>query len=309
MSFIIWNCRGGGGCSFPGLIRDCFKIYNLDFMAILEPRISGETADKVLDKIGMDGMVRVEASGFSGGIWCIWKQSRIAISVISTSRFCIHLKVNRRSANPWFLSVVYASPQQGWRDLLWDELQAINESISGSWSVAGDFNTVLYDFEKCGGAPINYSSCMAFSSCLDQCSLRDLGFKGPQFTWSRGGLKERLDRVVCNQEWLTQFKDSSMVNLPLPSSDHCGLWLKLSTNFSGRQRLSYFKFLGPWLEYPGFKVQLEKSWSPSSSWSDNISRLSKNLKDWNHDVFGNIFKRKRRIIGRLEGIQRVLLQD
>lgn len=51
-----------------------------------------------------------------------------------------------------------------------------------------EFNTVLYDFDKDGGVPVNCSSCIAFLACLDWCNLMDLGFSGPPFTWARGDL-------------------------------------------------------------------------------------------------------------------------
>lgn len=307
MSFLIWNCRGAGDRSFPRLVRDCLKIYNLAFMALLEPRISGVKADKVIKRFGVDGFVRVEASGFSGGIWCLWKKCRIAIYVVSTSRYCIHLRVNPCSSNPWLLSVIYASPQQRSREHLWEELRDISMMSEEPWCVAGDFNTVFYESEKTGGAPVNYASCMALASCLDDCNLVDMGFKGPPFTWSRGDLREKLGRAVCNSSWISSFADSSVVNLPLPSSDHCGIWIRSSANVSRRRDSNYFKFLGSWLDHPDFRVQLESSWRISFSWNDNITRLSKSLSVWNREVFGNIFKRKKRIISRLEGIQRVLL--
>lgn len=75
-------------------------MYNLDFMAILEPRISGKRADEVVNKCGVDGIAQVEATGFSRGIWCLWKQVCINISVISTSAYCIHLEVNPRTSTP-----------------------------------------------------------------------------------------------------------------------------------------------------------------------------------------------------------------
>lgn len=49
MNMLVWNCRGAGDRHFPGLIRDCVQIYRLSFLAILEPRISGIRADKVID--------------------------------------------------------------------------------------------------------------------------------------------------------------------------------------------------------------------------------------------------------------------
>lgn len=97
MNCLIWNCRGAGGRSFHNLIRDCIRIYRLDFVDILEPRISGNTADKVVKRIGLSEGIRVEANGFSGGIWCLWKSQCPPIRVLSTSRYCIHLIANKNS--------------------------------------------------------------------------------------------------------------------------------------------------------------------------------------------------------------------
>lgn len=66
----------------------------------------------------------------------------------------------------------------------------------------------------------------------------------------------------------------------------------------------YFKFLGPWLEHEDFHSQVYSSWRNSDSWNINIARLSKTLSTWNRTVFGNIFQRKKRLLGHLEGIDR-----
>lgn len=68
MNCLVWNCKGAGKRNFPGLIRNCVRMYKLCFLAILEPRISGRCAEKVIDRLGFDGAARVEAIGFSGGI-------------------------------------------------------------------------------------------------------------------------------------------------------------------------------------------------------------------------------------------------
>ena len=39
---------------------------------------------------------------------------------------------------------------------------------------------------------------------------------------------------------------------------------------------------------------------------ENLNAFQDNLKDWNVNVFGNIGKRKRRLLARLNGIQRSL---
>lgn len=96
MNALIWNCRGAGGQSFSSMVKDYCRMYHLDFVAILEPRISGSRAGEVIRRMGLIEGARVEAQGFAegGGIWCLWRPSCPLIRVVSTSTFCIHMKVN-----------------------------------------------------------------------------------------------------------------------------------------------------------------------------------------------------------------------
>lgn len=71
MSCLIWNCRGVGGRNFPTTIKVYVRMYHLDFVALLEPHISGPRADSVIRKIGLIEGVCVEAQGFAGGLWCL----------------------------------------------------------------------------------------------------------------------------------------------------------------------------------------------------------------------------------------------
>lgn len=304
MNCFIWNCRGARGRNFHNLVRECTRIYHLDFVAILEPRISGITAERVIRKIGMIEGARIDAVGFSGGIWCLWKSNCPLIRVLTCSRHCVHLIINENSPNAWYMSIVYASPTLIQREETWNELRNHSLNINGPWMVGGDFNAIVSSREKQGGAPPVQSSCLSFNSCIEDCSLIDLGFSGPPFTWSRGEVKERLDRALGNSVWLNKFPDCSITNLPISSSDHFGLWIK--PNSDSNRRHNYFKFNGAWLD-PDFPNQVNHSWTPSAPWNENIDNLTQNLKIWNIDVSGNIFRRKERIIRRLEGINKVLM--
>lgn len=73
MNSMIWNVRGAGGRSFANVIKDYIRIYKMDFIAILEPRVSGQTVDRIIQKIGLVEGATVDACGFSGGIWCLWR--------------------------------------------------------------------------------------------------------------------------------------------------------------------------------------------------------------------------------------------
>lgn len=105
MNSLVWDSKGAGGKNFHNPVKDIMRIYNIDFLAILEPRISGNRAENVIKKIGLDDGVKVEAVGFSAGIWCLWKNACPSISVISTSKFCIHLKVK---SNSLILALLYS---------------------------------------------------------------------------------------------------------------------------------------------------------------------------------------------------------
>lgn len=283
-------------------------MHHLNFVAILEPRISGQRSEDVCRRIGLQGCVRVEASGFSGGIWCLWNPARINISVVATTTDCVHLAINHNTPTEWFFTVVYASLQVHLRPRLWEELVSFSTSNSKPWCLAGDFNAILQEHEKEGGAPFNYQSSHQFTTCIEACHLLDLGFKGPPFTWIRGSLRQRLDRVLCNTAWQALFPTSQVIYLPIPTSDHCALWLQDQRAQAHGHGRDYFKFLGPWIDHPGFKAQVHMAWQYSSTWVENMMSLTSNLKAWNRNVFGNIFRRKQRLLGRLEGINRVLLE-
>lgn len=170
----------------------------------------------------------------------------------------------------------------------------------------GDFNTVLHAHEKEGGGVFNQRAAQNFSQCIFDCNVIDFGFKGPLFTWRSGAFRERLDRALGNAQWQSLFPNSSVVNIPLLSSDHCGVWLRPEGEPHSHDH-GYFKFLGSCLEHDDFPAQVKNVWRNSDPWPINISRLTNCLIHWNREVYGNIFKRKRRLLGRLEGIDQSLL--
>lgn len=42
--------------------------------------------------------------------------------------------------------------------------------------------------------------CPLFGDFMDLSKLDDLSFRGPQFTWQRREVDERLDRAICNDD-------------------------------------------------------------------------------------------------------------
>lgn len=155
---------------------------------------------QVINRIGLIEGARVEARGFSGSIRCLWKSNFIAINVVSTSRYCIHLKMNQSSPYFWYFSVIYASPIASNREEVWQELKEFHSLYPGPWCITEDFNTVIFASEREGSAAFYPRSSNAFVECIEDCNLMDMGFARPSFTWVRGQLRERLDGVLCNSE-------------------------------------------------------------------------------------------------------------
>lgn len=70
------------------------------------------------------------------------------------------------------------------------------------WLCAGDFNEVLDMSEKWGGRDRNLNQITSFKQAIDDACLRDMGFVGNPYTWSKGRLYatrilERLDRAFA----------------------------------------------------------------------------------------------------------------
>lgn len=91
--------------------------------------------------------------------------------------------------------------------------------------------SILSDVEKDGGAQRS-SRCMdGFRGAMDDCEVRDLGYKGSIFTWQRGlspgtMIRERLDRFLGCDEWSLIFPCVEVQHFPIHRSDHAPIMLK-----------------------------------------------------------------------------------
>lgn len=103
--------------------------------------------------------------------------------VVDSSRYCIHLKLNHNSLDFWFFSVVYASPNVGIRQEVWQALRDFKASNPSHWCLAEDINSIISHNERVGGATFNQRSSSDFVECIDDCGLIDMGFSGVPFIW------------------------------------------------------------------------------------------------------------------------------
>ncbi|KAK8661906.1 hypothetical protein V6N13_091494 [Hibiscus sabdariffa] len=119
---------------------------------LVEPHISGARADLVISALGFPRSYRVEASGFSGGIWFCWSNS-VHVEVLRHHFQFLHCKVTcTLTGSVYMLSLVYASPSVSRRKVLWPHLRLFSAhaptlhgfSCGGSFASRGSGCTVLY---------------------------------------------------------------------------------------------------------------------------------------------------------------------
>uniref|UniRef100_A0A2N9IBY2 Reverse transcriptase domain-containing protein n=1 Tax=Fagus sylvatica TaxID=28930 RepID=A0A2N9IBY2_FAGSY len=159
-----------------------------------------------------------------------------------------------------------------------------------------------------GNVP-NHARISEYRDCMNRCNMIDLGFSGPKYTWSNlhdisSLIMQRLDRAWANPSWNVLFPDALVTHLLRFHSDHCPILLSLSRN-SVCNLPRPFRFESMWLSHPDFMNVVIQAWS-CSNLCDSINSFTQLVTDWNRHTFGNIFKRKRRVLNRLNGIQHAL---
>ena len=92
----------------------------------------------------------------------------------------------------------------------------------------GDFNEILLANEKQGGEPRSEWQMANFQEVLDNCRLRDMGFKGAHFTWcNRRDKQDRIyvrhDHGIANQEWYDLFPHFEDHHLSFSNSNHMAM--------------------------------------------------------------------------------------
>ncbi|KAH9772083.1 reverse transcriptase domain-containing protein [Citrus sinensis] len=305
ISILFWNFQGAGSPNFRRTFAALVKNYNPKIVAIFEPRVSGKKADDFIKKSGFDRSHRVEANGFSGGIWVLWRDFFDVEVTLNHNQF-IHLKISAQNVTQAWVTAVYASPKSSRRHELWHQLNYIASSMHDPWLVGGDFNSILYAEEKRGGSQLGTGICPIFNNWFYTNQMVDLPFSGPRFTWVRGSLSKRLDRVLSNKDWIFKFDNYSVTNLPRIDSDHKPVLVRFERNGRGMGRIKPFRFLAAWMTDNRFGNFMQDNWQGNMPYAQAASRFTSKVTTWNREVFGNIFKRKNELLARLGGVQKAL---
>ncbi|KAI9073386.1 hypothetical protein K1719_044665 [Acacia pycnantha] len=214
MNLLVWNSRGAASKGFAAVVKDMRVRHKLDLVVILEPRVSGNQASRIIKNWGFKHSFRVEAEGFAGGLWLLWARDDLLMNVLVHNEQFIHCRIGLDGVEMLF-SAVYASPCEQKRHSLWNTFQELESNVSEPWLIAGDFNEIKTPLEQKGGGRVSEARCRKFNDWIQGCGLIDIDAKGPFYTW-KGPKWQGLDRVfkrldgcLCNIQ--SGLKNSKML--------------------------------------------------------------------------------------------------
>jgi len=212
------------------------------------------------------------------------------------------MEVCREGETPWFFTAVYANPNETLRQELWAELSSFGCHCDSPWLLAGDFNETKNMQER-----FNYSEdlsrrCNNFNLWIEINHLLDLGFSGPRYTRTRGQSLEikkytRLDRGLCNEQWRVIFEEACVHHLLQNKSDDRPLLISPNGFTSVQGVMRPFRFQAAWLSHELFEDYLRDNWKQNIPLYPLLSHMAKALDDWNKQMFGNLFLKKKETMG------------
>lgn len=92
--------------------------------------------------------IDVKAEGSRGGLSLAWKGD-IAVTLRSFSKHHIDVMVKEGDdKEEWILTGFYGSLYVQDKSVSWDLLRKLGQDKNHPWLVCGDFNEILYSFEK-----------------------------------------------------------------------------------------------------------------------------------------------------------------
>jgi hypothetical protein len=59
---------------------------------------------------------------------------------------------------PWRLTGIYGEPSWGQKHITWDSLRSLHGHMNLPWLAMGDFNEILFNYEKEGGRPRSHQA-------------------------------------------------------------------------------------------------------------------------------------------------------
>ncbi|KAL2932432.1 Helicase SEN1 [Bienertia sinuspersici] len=175
-------------------------------------------------------------------------RSNIVFSLVSYSQNHIHGDVRNQGGVEWRFVGIYGWPESSNKRRTWELLYTLCDTGGLPLLVGGDFNEVLSEWEREGGAELERPGMVDFRECMEVNHLHDLGFRGQWFTWERGKQpstckRERLDLFLANEKWAKLYPNAQVEHMLRYKSDYTPILVRLDgLRKHGKERRRGLKF-------------------------------------------------------------------
>ncbi|XP_019173810.1 PREDICTED: uncharacterized protein LOC109169382 [Ipomoea nil] len=269
MSTLSWNCRGLGNPWTVREVKDLVSRKKPDFVFLMETKVCRIHAERIRVDLGFDGLFYVDSVRLKGGLALLWRKNNTA-RLISYSKNYIDIEVTMSGFPKWRMTCYYGYRECNRGAESWDLLKSLAPQSTLPWVMVGDFNDLLFQYEKRGGNPHPNSLLRGFRETIKQCGLSQLPMSGYQFTWEKSKgtpdwIEERLDKVLASDEWCGIVPEAIFINLLTRKSDHSALLLETRNLCRWNERSRRFRFEMAWLHDEGCREVVEKSWEEKRS--------------------------------------------
>ncbi|MBA0754491.1 hypothetical protein Gogos_021309, partial [Gossypium gossypioides] len=178
-------------------------------------------------RCGFPNGIDITAEGSRGGLCLAWKGDiEISLQSYSTNHVDVMVKEGT-DEEEWRFTGFYGSPYANNKSDTWNLLKKLGQNRNHPWLVSGDFNEIMYSYEKCGGVPREESRMEAFREVLEEYLLEDLGYSGVWFTWEREICRIQILEKDLTGVWqMTSGSSYSQWAIQNSNSKRSGSWRK-----------------------------------------------------------------------------------
>lgn len=204
-------------------LKELKKRIDPDVIFLSETKNPDATVLEKVECLGYHHHAFVSPFGVaSGGLALLWKLD-IQLEVISACKNFFDTCINYEG-KVFYSTFVYGDPIRAERRQVWENITSLNCNRNAPWFLTGDFNDIINNSEKEGGAIRAEGTFGDFRTFLSEGDLYDLRHSGNPLSW-RGKRNDhlvrcRLDRALSNSEWAELFPSGRCEYLRFEGSDH-----------------------------------------------------------------------------------------
>ncbi|KAJ8427037.1 hypothetical protein Cgig2_032865 [Carnegiea gigantea] len=103
--------------------------------------------------------------------------------------------------------------------------------------------------------------------------------------------------------WRRKFQEGGVKHLVRHQSDHAPILISIQGFTPSVTGSKPFRFQAAWMLHSEFDALISQTWRTKTPMHIALDALAGQLSDWNKEIFGNLFRKKRKIWSHIEGIQ------